>query len=228
MKYLVISLGTLGRAIAENLSKIGHEVIGVDLDMHRVESVKDTLSGAVCLDSTDKNALTTLPLNEIDATFVSFGKDFGTSIQTVATLKSLQVDKLIVRSISETHETVLRAIGVSEIMTPEQDFAHVYASQSMLGDLFKEWYKITDTHHIYKMNTPKALNGQKIGNIGFEENFGVHLTGIERPEEKKNLLGLTRKEFTVVTPLTNDIILQPDDVLILFGPLDTLKKVAEL
>ncbi len=228
MKYLVISLGTLGRAIAENLSKIGHEVIGVDLDMHRVESVKETLSGAVCLDSTDKNALTTLPLNEIDATFVSFGKDFGTSIQTVATLKSLQVDKLIVRSISETHETVLRAIGVSEIMTPEQDFANVYASQSILGDLFKEWYKITDTHHIYKMHTPKALNGQKIGNIGFEENFGVHLTGIERPEEKKNLLGLTRKEFTVVTPLTNDIILQPDDILILFGPLDTLKKIAEL
>jgi len=228
MKYLVISLGTLGRAIAENLSKTGHEVIGVDLDIHRVDAVKETLSGAVCLDSTDKIALNTLPLNEIDAVFVSFGKDFGTSIQTVATLKSLQANRLIVRSISETHETVLRAIGVTEIITPEQDFANVYASQSMLGDLFKEWYKITETHHIYKIAVPKALAGQKVGNIKFEENFGVRLAGIERPEEKRNLIGLKRTEYSMVDPLTNDTLIQPDDILILFGQLDTLKKMAEL
>ena len=30
MKYLVIGLGNLGRAIAESLTRIGNEVIGVD------------------------------------------------------------------------------------------------------------------------------------------------------------------------------------------------------
>ena len=33
MKFLVIGLGNLGRAIAENLTRIGDEVIGVDLNL---------------------------------------------------------------------------------------------------------------------------------------------------------------------------------------------------
>lgn len=135
MKYLVIGLGNLGRAIAESLTRIGNEVIGVDINPHKTEAVKHTISGAISLDTTDKDALNTLPLNEMDAIFVTFGKDFGTSIQTVALLKNLDVNKLIVRGISPIHEAVIRSIGVAEIITPEDDFAGMYASQSLLGEL---------------------------------------------------------------------------------------------
>lgn len=121
MKYLVIGLGNLGRAIAESLTRIGNEVIGVDINPHKIEAVKHTISGAISLDTTDKDALNTLPLNEMDAIFVTFGKDFGTSIQTVALLKNLDVNKLIVRGISPIHEAVIRSIGVAEIITPEDD-----------------------------------------------------------------------------------------------------------
>lgn len=100
MKFLIIGLGNLGRAIAENLTRIGDEVIGVDLNLHKVEAVKQTISGSVCLDTTDRDALNSLPLNEMDAIFVTYGKNFGTSVQTVALLKSLDAGKLIVRSIS--------------------------------------------------------------------------------------------------------------------------------
>ena len=39
MKFLVIGLGNLGRAIAENLTRIGDEVIGIDINLHKVEAV---------------------------------------------------------------------------------------------------------------------------------------------------------------------------------------------
>ena len=100
MKYLVIGLGNLGRAIAKDLTRVGNEVIGVDMDLHRVDMLKNDIAGAVALDSTDKEALSTLPLSEMDAIIVTFGKDFGTSVQTVALLKSQDAGKLIVRAIS--------------------------------------------------------------------------------------------------------------------------------
>ncbi|MCD7915376.1 MAG: TrkA family potassium uptake protein [Tannerellaceae bacterium] len=228
MKYLVLGLGNLGRAIAENLVRIGHEVIGVDKDMHRIDNVKQTISAAVCLNSTDKEALNTLPLNEMDAIFITYGKDFGISIQTVALLKNLGIEQLIVRSISPIHEAVIRAIGVKEIMTPEEDYAAIYASQSMLGDLFKHWYRITDTHHIYEMVTPRTFVGQKISNIRFEENFDVRLTGIERPQVSKNLLGLKQTHYKVLDKLENDLIIEEGDILILFGKMKVLKKLASL
>ena len=52
MKYLVIGLGNLGRAIAESLTRIGNEVIGVDINPHKTEAVKHTISGAISLDTT--------------------------------------------------------------------------------------------------------------------------------------------------------------------------------
>lgn len=228
MKYLVIGLGNLGRSIAESLTRIGNEVIGVDMNLHRVEQVKQTISGAVCLDATDKEALSTLPLSEIDATIVTYGKDFGTSVQTVALLKTLDVGKLIVRSISSIHETVIRAIGVAEIITPEQDYSANYASQALLGNLFKHWYKVTDTHHLYKVKAPSTLVGQDLQTINLEEYFGVRLVGIERAKEIRNLIGLKQTQYTVIDHLTDNLVVEENDLLILFGKMEVLHKLAEI
>lgn len=228
MKYLVIGLGNLGRAIAASLTQIGDEVIGVDSTMLRVEAVKGYTSGAVQLDATDPTALSTLPLNEMDAIIVTFGKDIGTSIQSVAVLKSLGAGKLIVRAISPIHETIIRAIGVSEIITPEQDFAEIYASMSSLGGLFKQWYKVTETHHLYKVKTPSALVGQSLGTIKPEENFGFRLVGIERPEEVRNLIGLKQTHYKVIDDFDAKFTLEANDVLIIFCRMEVLKKLADI
>ena len=41
MKYIIIGLGNYGHVLAEELSTLGHEVIGADLDEGRVDSIKD-------------------------------------------------------------------------------------------------------------------------------------------------------------------------------------------
>ena len=56
MKYLVIGLGNLGRAIAESLTRIGNEVIGVDINPHKTEAVKHTISGAITVSYTHLRA----------------------------------------------------------------------------------------------------------------------------------------------------------------------------
>lgn len=228
MKYLVIGLGNLGRAIAENLTRIGNEVIGIDVNPHKIEAVKQTISGTICLDSTDKDALDTLPLSEMDAIFVTFGKDFGISIQTVALLKNLDVNKLIVRGISPIHEAVIRSIGVAEIITPEDDFAAIYASQALLGELFKQWYKVTDTHHLYKIKAPATLVRQTLKTIDFENNFGIRLVGIERPRTERNLIGLKHTQYSVINQLRDDLVIETDDLLILFARMEVLHKIAEI
>lgn len=228
MKYLVIGLGNLGRAIAVNLTRIGNEVIGIDIDLRKIEAIKHSISGAISLDTTDREALNTLPLNEMDAIFVTFGKDFGTSIQTVALLKNLDVGKLIVRGISPIHEAVIRSIGVSQIITPEDDFAGMFASQILLGELFKQWYRVTDTYHLYKIKTPAPLIGQTLRVINFQENFGVRLVGIERPKQERNLIGLTQTRYIVLNNITDDMTVEADDLLILFGEIDVLNKLKQL
>lgn len=228
MKYIVIGLGNLGKEIAENLSRIGNDVIGVDKNPNKVDAVKQSLSGAVCLDTTDRNALDTLPVKDIDAIIVTYGKDFGISVQTVALLKSLGGNKLIVRSISPIHETVIRAIGVSEIITPEKDYSANYASQSLLGGLFKQWYKVTETDHLYKISTPHAFIGQSLKDIRIKENFNLKLVGIERMTEKRNVIGMKQPEAVVIDNQDEETVMEESDILILFGKMEDLHKIVNL
>ena len=218
MKYLVIGLGNLGRAIAKDLTRVGNEVIGVDMDLHRVDMLKNDIAGAVALDSTDKEALSTLPLSEMDAIIVTFGKDFGTSVQTVALLKSLDAGKLIVRAISSIHETVIRADrGKRDYLPRKRILYDVHLPSVFRRPVRRYWYKVTDTEHLYKIKTPATLVGQTIKNIDFEENFGIHLVAIERPYEKKNLIGLTQTEYKVISRITEELMIEADDLLILIS-----------
>ena len=228
MKYIVIGLGNLGRAIACDLTRIGHEVIGIDRDMRQVDLIKQEVAGAIALDSTDRIALASLPLSETDRIFVTFGKDFGTSVQTTALLKSLEAPHLIVRAISPIHETVIRAIGVDEIITPEKDFSHFYTAQTALGEHFQQWYKVTETEHLYKVKTPAPLVGQNLGHIDFEEHFNLRLVAIERPTQRKNLLGLKQVVQQVIHSLSPELTIEKDDTLLLFGQPESIDRLGRL
>ena len=228
MKYIVVGLGSLGREIANNQTKIGNEIIGVDINMHRVENIKNNIAGAICLDSTDEDSLKLLPIKEVDAIFVTYGKNFGISVQTVALLKSFGAGRMIVRSISPIHETVIRSIGVAEIMTPEKDFSSMYVAQTILGDRCLQWDRITDTHHLFKIKAPGVLVSQSIETIDMEENFDVRLVAIERLTEVKNMLGMVQKQYMVIQRLTNDLVIEQEDILVIFGKIEGLKKLASL
>ena len=52
MTYIVIGLGNFGVSLAERLTRMGHDVIGVDSDINLVEEYKNTISSTICLNLT--------------------------------------------------------------------------------------------------------------------------------------------------------------------------------
>ena len=84
MKYLVIGLGNYGTALATELSALGNEVIVADNKQGHIESIKDKVAAAFCLDATDEMALAVLPLHSIDAAVVSIGENFAASVRVTA------------------------------------------------------------------------------------------------------------------------------------------------
>ena len=44
MKVIIIGLGNFGAALGKKMVKLGHEIIGVDNNIQRVEALKDKLS----------------------------------------------------------------------------------------------------------------------------------------------------------------------------------------
>ena len=54
MKYIIIGLGNYGHVLAEELSALGHEVIGADVSDGRVDSLKEKIATAFVIDATDE------------------------------------------------------------------------------------------------------------------------------------------------------------------------------
>ena len=120
MRYLIIGLGIYGSNLARDLTDMGHEVIGADIRSANVEAVKDYISTAYILDSTDEPSLAALPLKNVDLVIVAIGENFGASVKTVALLRKLGIRKIYARAIDELHQSILEGLKVKRILTPSR------------------------------------------------------------------------------------------------------------
>ena len=106
MKYIVIGLGNFGLSLAEKLTKLGNEVIGIDNSMTKVEAVKEKISHAICMDATDEYTMTGLPWKDTDIVIIAIGEDTGANIMATAMVKKLHPNRIISRAITPIHETI--------------------------------------------------------------------------------------------------------------------------
>jgi trk system potassium uptake protein TrkA len=216
MKYIVIGLGNFGSSLAEQLTIMGHEVIGVDNQISKIESLKDKITHTVCLNSKDISAVQSLPLSNTDATIVCIGEDEGANIMTTAILKKLNVKHIISRSLSPLHETIIEAMGVTEIVNPEQETAKRLAKKlTNIGLL--DYFAITKEHSIFEIMVPKQMIGKTIEEIGFNKNYEVIVLTTLKFVEEKNLIGQIKK-ITKVQGIANaKTVLKEGEIMVLYG-----------
>ncbi|MDP4587242.1 MAG: UPF0146 family protein, partial [Flavobacteriales bacterium] len=81
-KVVVIGVGKYGSEIAQKLSSKGAEVYAFDVSEERIENIKDDVALAVALDTTDKKALMSQRIQEMDAAIVAIGENFEATVLT--------------------------------------------------------------------------------------------------------------------------------------------------
>lgn len=227
MKYIIIGLGNFGSSLAEKLTSMGNEVIAVDANINKVEKMKDKVTHAICLNAVDPNALSTLPLANTDVAIVCIGEDEGANIMTTATLKNLNVKRLISRSMNALHENVLQAIGVSEIVRPEEETAERWAKKLNFKNVVDS-FELTQNYSIVEVVVPDSLVGKTIEEISLRENYNVLILTIIRHQEKNSLIGKTQMVPKVLGIPAPDTTLEENDYLVIYGENNDIKKFVRL
>ena len=129
ISYAVIGLGRFGRMVAEMLAADGAEVIAVDLNPTLVEDIKDKVTVAVRMDSTDETALVSQGIDSMDAVIVGIGDDFEANQLTVVIAKKIGVKKVITRARTPVQAKILSLIGADEVIMPEEETAQRLAQR---------------------------------------------------------------------------------------------------
>lgn len=223
MKYIIIGLGNFGSTLSTSLTGMGHEVIGVDKDMNKVNGLKDKITHAVCVDSTSYESINTLPLQDADAVIVGIGEDFGASVMTTALLKQLKVKRLISRSMSELHHTVIDAIGVDQIISPEEESALRLAKKIQIEGVVDS-FELSDHYSIIEAKVPDEYVGKTIQEIDFTGRYGVNILTIIKMREVTNLFGKPKTKPEVVGLLEPNTRLAQNDIMVLFGQQENIRE----
>ncbi|NTW25841.1 MAG: TrkA family potassium uptake protein, partial [Lentimicrobium sp.] len=166
MKFIVIGLGNFGSELSFKLTSMGHEVIGVDGNRQKTEIFKDMITQTICLDVTNEQALSTLPLKECDYAIVTIGEDFGASVMTTALLKQAGVKKLVSRAINPIHYKVIQTLGVDHILQPEFDAASRFADSILFSGLNNS-FDVSEDYKVIEARLPDRYSGLMLSEIDF-------------------------------------------------------------
>lgn len=216
MRYLIIGLGIYGTNLAIDLTDMGHEVIGADIASHKVEAIKDYISTAYIIDSTDEQALNALPLKNVDLIIVAIGENFGASVKTVALLKKMGINNLYARAIDELHESILQGLKVARILTPEQRAAHDLTYELELGTHVNV-LNVDKDYYVLNFKAPKYFYGMTYGEITIDRAFGLKLIAATRPIVKSNMLGIDHQAQRLLDIKDYSLKVEEGDIFTCFG-----------
>ncbi len=222
MKCIIIGLGNFGSALGDKLTQLGHEVIGVDQNMQKVEAYKEILTHTIQLDCTDPQAVKVLPLRDANLVMVCIGEEEGANIMATALMKQMKVKRLISRSVNPLHGTVLEAMGIEEIVHPEEETAERWAQKINITGVL-ESFELAEDYNIVEAEVPESFVGKSLEEIGLTRTYHVLVLTTIKSRKEKNLIGATKEVKEVQGVATSATVLKKDDILVLYGNIRDIK-----
>jgi trk system potassium uptake protein TrkA len=223
-RFLVIGLGRFGMSLAETLFSEGAEVIAVDSRLERIDEIKDKVSLAVQLESTDPDALRSIGADRVDVAVIAIGEDFEASVVTTAILKELGLKEIIVRAYTERERKILHLVGATRVNFVEDEMGR-RMGKTFCGNEILDYIELSSTHSIVQWEIPEGWAGQPLVELRLEK-WEIILLAVKRPGSSTIDLGLGEGDRLEFHP-PSEYRLVKGDVLVLAGKNNELTRFTE-
>lgn len=176
---LLIGLGRFGKHIALQLNKLGHEVMGVDINEERVNEAIEIITSAQIGDSTSESFLRSLGVNNYDICFVTISNDFQSSLETTSLLKELGASFVVSRAERDGQEKLLLRNGADKVVYPEKQIAR-WAAVRYSSNLILDYIELDENHSLYEVNVPPMWTGKTILELDVRKKYQLNIIAVNR------------------------------------------------
>ena len=215
-RFAVIGLGKFGFHAAKALFEDGNEVVAIDMDKGRVQAIASYSTEAVVLNATDKDALKSLGLENMDGVIVSTGTKIGTSILICLYLQEIGVKKVLAKALDEDHAKILKRVGATEIIHPERDMA-LRVSSTLSRPNILDFIPLADEFDLVQVGPPREFVGKSLKQLNLRAKYNVHVIAIKE---------LVPENFLLVPPAS--FVIKDSDILIMLGKSENIKRIKAL
>ena len=201
-QVVVIGLGSFGRSLAMQLSRMECEVLAIDKRQEPVNETAPLVTDAVVADAADEAALEALGVKHFDAAVVAIGQNVRDSVLAALQCKEMGVPFVMAKAVDDLHARVLKKIGVDRVVLPEWEMGQRMA-RALLRPNYIDMLDLDDEYELAEIAAPDGWCGRTLGGMHIRRNYGVSIIAIHRG-----------KGF-VVSPGANETIMRGDELLVL-------------
>jgi trk system potassium uptake protein len=210
--YTVVGLGVFGSTIALELSRLGNDVIGIDLNPNLVSDIADRITQAVIADARDEKVLRDLGVHECDGVVIAIGEDIEANILATLIVKSMPKPKVWAKALNPNHHKILEKLGSDHIVHPEHEMG-LRLARSMVYPEVMDYISLGHDQFTVEVRASERLAGQNMDALHLEEN---------------DLRCLLIKHLNeVMLPPPRQYTFELNDKILLFGTLGNLRKITK-
>ncbi len=213
-QFAVIGIGRFGESLVKELTRLGYEVMAIDIDEEKINDTVDIATHAVQADSMDEDTLKALGIRNFDVVIVAIGNNIQSNILTTIMLKELGVNKVVAKAQNALHGKVLEKIGADLVIYPERDMA-IKLARSLVSNNFLEQINLSPTHSVIEFFTPITLVDKSLVETGLRKKMGV------------TVLAIRRNDDVIVAPGPEES-LRKGDVIVALGGNEDLEYITNL
>lgn len=215
MKFAVIGLGLFGKKLALELARMNHQVLAIDKDEEPVAAVKDEVNKAVIGDASREELLEELVTPDFDALIITLATNLEASLLSLLHAKKIGVERIIAKSNGPEHTTILRRLGIDEIIMPEEDVATQLA-ETLGNPKVLDYLQFQNNYSMMECMVPESFVGKNLIDLNLRDEYGIQVIGVQR--------GGTGDVDFVPSP---SIPFEKEDILWMTGPEDSLSEFSD-
>lgn len=174
---LLIGLGRFGKHIAATLNQLGHQVMAVDVNEERVNSVLSIVTDAQIGDSTNRSFLESLGIKNFDSCIVTIGDDFQNSLETTSLLKELGAKNVIARASKGVQEKFLLRNGADQVVYPEKQLAS-WTAIRCTSDHILDYIELDGDIDIFELEIPDDWQGKTVLQLDVRKKHGINILAV--------------------------------------------------
>ena len=182
----MFGLGKFGVSLATTLYAMGHEVIAIDRRKERIDDIKDNVSIAIRLESTDEDALKNISLSDVDVAIVCFEDNFEASILTTIILKNIiKLPKVIVRADSHIQGNALIKIGADSVIYLEEDMGKRLA-RALGSYSATERFELIPGYDLIEIDVLPFMIGKTLKELELRNKYKINVVLIKKVDGSSN------------------------------------------
>ena len=224
-QFAVIGLGRFGSSVARKLSEKGHQVLAIDKDGEKVQEASSYVTQSVELDAGEEKGLKAIGIEGVDCVIVSIGGfNLQASILITVILKDMGIKEIIAKAANELHAKVLRKVGATRVVFPEQEMG-IRLANSLVSPKILEQIELSRDYSIIETLPPKEFIGKSLRKLEIRARHGITVIAIK----EKKALG-SRKEDGEISRVINilpeaDYVIKEGEVLVIIGGTKDIEKL---